>query len=210
MTSTKTYFCKPLKEIAESISIGISLSIITENLDVVNRFRVVNLKDINTEGISPATLTTVSAAPGQNFARSIIVAGDILVSARGTKFKAALAGPEVAGAVAAANLITIRTGKEIYPPFLAAYLTSTAGERQVLARAKATTAGQLLINVLDIEELEIPLPPLEVQQKIGGLWQELKTQQKRYTEAADLCSQISSQIVSDALSDQIKEGNQHE
>lgn len=209
MTS-KPYFAKTLKEIAESISIGIPSYIIKESEDEVNQLLVINLKDINADGISSDNLAAIPAAPDQNFDRFKVAAGDVLVSARGTKFKAALAGADVSGAVAAANLITVRPGKEVYPAFLAAYLTSATGERQVLARAKATTACQLLINVSDIEELEIPLPPFEVQKKIGDLWQELKAQQKRYSDAADLCSKISSQIISDALGNQIKEGSQNE
>lgn len=206
----KHYFSKSLKEISESISIGVPSYIIKESEGGVNQFPVINLKDITAEGISPDTLTSIPAAQDHNFNRFKVAAGDVLVAARGTKFKAALAGAEVSGAIAAANLITVRPGKELYPAFLAAYLTSAAGEKQVLARAKATTASQLLINVSDIEELEIPLPPFEVQKKIGDLWQELKAQQKRYHEAADLCSKISNQIITDAISNSVKEGNDNE
>lgn len=206
----KHYLSKALREITESISIGVPSYIIKESEGGVNQLLVINLKDICAEGISPDTLTSIPAAQDQNFNRFKVAAGDVLVAARGTKFKAALAGTEVSGAIAAANLITVRPGKELYPPFLAAYLTSAAGEKQVLARAKATTASQLLINVSDIEELEIPLPPLEVQKKIGDLWQELKAQQKRYNEAANLCSKISNQIITDAISNLVKEGNDNE
>ena len=206
----KHYFSKSLKGISESISIGVPSYIIKESEGGVNQLPVINLKDLTAEGISPDTLTNIPAAQGQNFDRFKVAAGDVLVAARGTKFKAALAGAEVSGAIAAANLITVRPGKELYPAFLAAYLTSAAGEKQVLARAKATTASQLLINVSDIEELEIPLPPFEVQKRIGDLWQELKAQQKRYNEAADLCSKISNQIITDAISNSVKEGNDNE
>jgi len=210
MLMTKLYSSKILKEIAESISIGVPSYIIKESKGAVNQLLVINLKDITAEGISSDTLISFPAAPDQNFDRFKVAAGDVLVSARGTKFKAALAAAEVSGAVAAANLITVRPGKELYPAFLAAYLTSSAGEKRILARAKATTACQLLINVSDIEELEIPLPPFEIQKKIGDLWQELKAQQKRYSEAADLCSKISNQIITDAISKSVKEGNQNE
>ena len=206
----KHYFSKALKEITESISIGVPSYIIKESEGGVNQLPVINLKDITAEGISPDTLTSIPAAQDKNFNRFKVAAGDVLVAARGTKFKAALVGAEVSGAIAAANLITVRPGKELYPAFLAAYLTSATGEKQVLTRAKATTASQLLINVSDIEELDIPLLPFEVQKKIGDLWQELKAQQKRYNEAADLCSKISNQIITDAIGNSAKEGNDNE
>lgn len=209
MNATNCLF-KLLKEISVNIFIGLPSYIIKESDEPVNRLHAVNLKDLASGRVAVEGLSAISVPAGHNLERFRVAAGDVLVSARGTKFKAALAGPEVSGAIVSANLINIRPGKELYPVFLAAYLTSAEGEKQVLSRAKATTSGQLLLNVSDIEDIEIPLPPYEVQKKIGDLWQELRGQQRRYNEAAELCAQISSQLISDMICNPTKEGNYNE
>ena len=206
MNATNCLF-KPLKEISVNIFIGLPSHIIKESDEPVNRLPAVNLKDLSSGRIAVEGLSLVPVPVEHSLEKFRLADGDVLVSARGTKFKAALAGSEVSGAIVSANLINIRPGKELCPAFLAAYLTSAAGEKQALARAKATTSGQLLLNVADIEALEIPLPPYDVQKKIGDLWQELRSQQSRYNEAAELCAQISSQLIADMICNTTKEGN---
>lgn len=68
--------------------------------------------------------------------------------------------------VFASYLVRIRTKSEkLEPKFLALYLNSEAGRRQVLAYA-TKAVSQANVNASNLLRVRLPLPPLEVQQKL--------------------------------------------
>jgi hypothetical protein len=91
--------------------------------------------------------------------------GDVVVAARGTQLKVAMVRKDVAGAILGATLIAIRTGLEIQPEVVLAYLRGISGQAALGARLRSAT-GQVALTARDVGEIEIPLPSAEVQQII--------------------------------------------
>ena len=66
----------------------------------------------------------------------------------------------------ASYLIRLRPDpKEVNPLFLAFFLSSTMG-RDAIARIRRTSAGQYNVNSDNLKRIELPLPPLPIQNKV--------------------------------------------
>ena len=66
----------------------------------------------------------------------------------------------------ASYLIRLRVDRSIIEPqYLAFFLTSTLG-RDAIARIRRTSAGQYNVNSENLREIELPLPPLPIQNKV--------------------------------------------
>jgi len=76
--------------------------------------------------------------------------------------------PETDGALISANLIAIRTGAELLPAVLFAFLRSSLGQKALLQRGQSSTAS-ISLSPRALGELPIPLPPLSVQRQIAEL-----------------------------------------
>jgi len=91
--------------------------------------------------------------------------GDVVVAARGTQLKVALIPGDLAGAILGATLIAIRPVSEVQPEVVLAYLRGTSGQSALAARLRSAT-GQVALTARDVGEIQIPLPPADLQQII--------------------------------------------
>jgi type I restriction enzyme M protein len=92
-------------------------------------------------------------------------AGDLLLSKSGTIGKTGIVRNGAVGAVAANGLFVIRPDQDrIDPHFLLAYFDSSECRAWLETKARGTTIRHLSKNVLD--ELPIPLPPLQLQRRV--------------------------------------------
>jgi len=97
--------------------------------------------------------------------------GDILISARGTKIKAAIFSDEIE-TIFSSNLILIRPNCEkIIPEFLAAIFQNDIG-KNILNKIQR---GKNVINLnpQDVKCLEIPLPEIKTQEKIANNYRKI-------------------------------------
>ena len=100
-------------------------------------------------------------------ARRLLKVGDTILSTVRTYLKAvAYVGEKNAAAVASTGFAVIRPGKEFNPRFLAWVLQSDAFVGEVVSHS--TGVSYPAINPVDISNLEVIKPPLEVQQKIAA------------------------------------------
>lgn len=99
--------------------------------------------------------------------RCKLKAGDVLLSKSGTIGKVGLVRNGAVGAVPSSGLFVLRPKDErLDPHFLIAYLDSAECQAWLLARSRGTVMNHLSKKLL--AELPIPLPPLQVQQRIAG------------------------------------------
>jgi restriction endonuclease S subunit len=95
--------------------------------------------------------------------------GDVLVAARGTQLKAAIVPNGAGEAIVTASLIGVRPDTSVLlPEVLLAFLRSPEGATELSARARSAT-GQLALTRADVERIEVPLPSLEIQEKIARI-----------------------------------------
>ncbi len=117
----------------------------------------------------------------------LLQVGDVVMTLRGTPLKAAVVMKEVEGAIAGQNLAVFRPQPILDSVYLAVLLRSQ-WMKSKLAKFYMQSTGTQLLKLSQLRELQIPLPDLETQQKIGKLFlkieeanqialQEIKTRQ---------------------------------
>lgn len=130
--------------------------------------------------------------------RHRVKAGDIVLANRGTRMTAALV-PENLDAVASSQLFVVRLkSPKILPTFLLAYLNLNNTQEHLRSHARGTYVQTLSIAIL--RSLEIPLLPLETQQKIASLSELADEERRLIAELSQKRSQFLNQSISRLLS----------
>ncbi len=92
---------------------------------------------------------------------------DILIGIRAQPLRASLVPAELAGALPGQNLGILRPRKNIHPLYLCVILRSSLGQQ--LTQALFSQSTVKLINLKDLGSIKIPIPALELQQKIATI-----------------------------------------
>lgn len=99
-------------------------------------------------------------------AESKLRSGDLLISKSGTIGKSGIVRNGAVGAVASSGFFIIRTDvSRLDPHFLLAFLQSAEVNTWLDDRARGSAAKHLAMSV--IRELPIPIPPLQIQQRVA-------------------------------------------
>jgi len=130
--------------------------------------RAISLRDITDGHIVADGVETVSVGVPAKVDRYLVQAGDILVACRGTVSKVAIVPPELAGALLTSTLIGIRMDGRLFPEVVFVHLRSGRGQRALMSRVRSATQ-QIALAPGDIAQLEVPLPPMDVQRRIADL-----------------------------------------
>jgi type I restriction enzyme S subunit len=105
-------------------------------------------------------LNRMSEADSRRLVASRLHAGDVVVVRAGYPGRAAVVTPELEGANCASILI-LREPRSVLPEFLAAFFNSPQGRAQV--KLAQYGAAQEQINVGDVVNFQIPVPPIQEQ-----------------------------------------------
>ncbi len=91
---------------------------------------------------------------------------DLLISQRGSLGLVSLVTKQFSGSVISANFIAVKKLKNILPDYLKTIFTLSIGNGQITRK----TSGQVQTKITtdDIKSILIPLPPKEIQDKIGA------------------------------------------
>lgn len=115
--------------------------------------------------------------------KTILRAGDVVAVRSGQPGKAAVIPPEFDGANAI-DVLIVRTKLSILlPEFLVHFLNSSAGKKLVLAEQRGQVQKHL--NVKQLAEAEIPLPPLSEQKKFLTFATALSNLEAKLKKASD-------------------------
>lgn len=158
------------------------------------------LKGVNLDtdgGISSDEMDKVSISTSRNINRYFLVEGDVVVMARGSAVRASIVTKELVEnkIIASANFIVLRPNKEIIKgEVIIAYLTSLIG----IQKLKSLNRGSVIqhIPTSDLRDMQLPVPPLSIQNQISDIYiakteaykatKELAEQQKNTANAAML------------------------
>jgi restriction endonuclease S subunit len=102
--------------------------------------------------------------------------GDILIKARGTDFVPVTVQKELHGAVFTHPLLRLRLDRQLAVPEFIAWLLSQPRVRKQLQRSALGTSVQML-RLEDVKGLDLKLPSLPQQQKIGDLAQLMRREE---------------------------------
>jgi Type I restriction modification DNA specificity domain len=159
----------PLGEVADEVFLGLSL---TRRLSqsAGDLYPVLSVGDLADGQVTPSAalqqkrLVLTSA----DERRYRLRADDILVAAKGTVLKVARAGEDSLGAIVSATLIIVRTSRSSMSSIIFAAAQSKEFTRQLAGYARSSTST-LSWTPQDVEKVTVPVPPVEVQQRIARL-----------------------------------------
>jgi len=163
--------------------------------------RVVQAKNIDPEmEISEASpLTRVDAAGIGDTLH--LREGDVLLATRSVgsgDFKANSCGELKGDVIASSSVCIIRLNDErVLPAYLAIYLNSAIGQ-EALSHYASGAAVQLLL-LRNIREIEIPIPPLEVQRDLIDLLRNTRTQKRLLERQKELLRYIDRHVMNTVI-----------
>lgn len=97
----------------------------------------------------------------------VIRKGHILVTGRGTPGLAYLVPDRWDGWLTSHNILRIVTSADVHPGFLVTFLATSYGTIQM--RSRLLGAVVEVLDPWDLRQIAVPVPPLEVQARIGSL-----------------------------------------
>lgn len=128
--------------------------------------RMVRVTDIRRNILDQSELITITDALDQEFHRSRIQAGDVLVSVQGTVGRIAVVPQDLTNANISRTIARIRLNDEVSPYWLWRNLQAPQFQSAADDVSAGTTRDSL--NIGTLRELEIALPPAAEQRRIAA------------------------------------------
>ncbi|HAI74102.1 MAG TPA: hypothetical protein DCS28_00035 [Candidatus Moranbacteria bacterium] len=129
--------------------------------------------------------------------KAIVKKGDVVVSSRGS-FRAGSVSLESKNIIAASSVYILRIKNEsIRPEYLAIYLNSIEGQKQLIK--SATGAAIKAIQKNDLENISIAMLSVEKQEKIIRLYHTSKKLQKALIQKTNLVNNINEVVINKLL-----------
>jgi len=149
---------KELKMLVKQTKRGLS-SYYTKSIGSEVSF--INIKDVYGGIVHPETVTRVKIKETGAMEKSRIEQNDVILTVKGSAFKAAVASKEIKGYVISANLVAFTLNDEIIPELVVAYLNSPIGQNELQSRSAGI--AQKALNIRSLMEIKIPIPPMSSQ-----------------------------------------------
>src|SRR3954447_17014464 len=159
-----------LGSVAQTLFMGLNVGRAKKTSAAVNDVPLIHIKDVVDDALGGLeSLEQIGIADTPQTLRQRLLSGDILLSARGTLMKCAVVPDSHSGAVASANFIFIRLGQDppVQPELLWAFLRLPKSRSYLQSRV--TGSAQSALNIRDLSELPIPVPPRDVQRDLSRL-----------------------------------------
>ncbi len=123
--------------------------------------------DIANGEIQTSQLRTITPEISQQYKRTLLKGGELLVSLVGNPGQVAIVPPSLAGANIARQVGLVRLGEQVEPNFVKYYLLSQKGQEALGAKSKGSV--QQVINLKDLKTVRIPVPDLPEQRAIAKI-----------------------------------------
>ncbi len=142
--------------------------------------RVANCRDgeIRTKG-----LVYISEEKHQQLIRSEVLPGDVLLTKAGVLGDASVFPNYLKKGNITSHLASIQPTNDVVPDFLATYLSSTFGIKQIYRWGNKTTRPEL--NTDEVREILIIVPPTAVQKKLVGEMKAAREDRRKKLQQAD-------------------------
>ena len=128
---------------------------------------VIQMRDLTEDNkLSHRNLITIKMANLSD--RHLVKRKDLIFRSRGQTTTAAIIDTEIGPTIIAAPLLRIRvTSKHVLPEYLCWFVNQSSA--QAFLHSRATGTAMTLIGKSALDDLQVPLPPLETQKHIVAL-----------------------------------------
>jgi type I restriction enzyme, S subunit len=146
---------------------AISYGVVQPGPSTAGGVPIIRVNNFRGYGLDIADVHRVAPDIESKHSRTRLRTGDVLLTVVGSVGQVAIAGDEVNGWNLARAVALIRPANPSDSRWIALVLRSPRVQRALLSRANTTV--QTTINLKDLKELEIPMPPLEERRNIEAL-----------------------------------------
>lgn len=135
------------------------------DVDAASPYRIIQIRDVK-ELIDWQSV--VAFKPERDTEGHLVVDGDVLLSCRGGGHVGVLLSGVPPNTVASGNFYVLRLRTRlVLPAYLAWYLNQPAAQEFLERRSQGTRVA--LLTRADVSELEVPIPPLAIQERVVHL-----------------------------------------
>lgn len=153
---------------------------------VENGVPLVRITDISGNYFDDGNLHLISNELDQEFSRSKLKGGEILISIQGTIGRVAICPQKYAGANISRTIAVVEPDERAFKPFVYWFLRYY-GQRELFDAFGATRAS---LNISTLRDLKIPLPPLAEQKRIAAILDKADAIRQKRKQAIELADEF--------------------
>ncbi len=180
----KQYVLAELVHNGDSINYGV----VQPGNDYPGGIGVVRAGDLTSGRIEIGGLKRIDPAIEAQYSRSRLVGDEILIACVGSIGAVALATPELAGCNIARAVARIRCNNNVDRNYLARYLASNKIQQYFASETR--TVAQPTLNIRQIKETPVPLPPFPEQKRIAAILDQADGLRRKRQQALALTDQF--------------------
>jgi type I restriction enzyme, S subunit len=169
-----------VEELQSNITVGdkINYGVVQPGDDFVGGIPIVRVGDFEDSYINPSTLKTIDPEIHKKHKNSILNGGEVLIACVGATIgKVALVEDSFKGFNIVRATARINCGNKIKNTYLLNLLLSDYYQHQL--KILSRTVAQPTLNIKQIEELKIPIPPMEEQIRFDKFYHTLIANKKK-------------------------------
>jgi type I restriction enzyme S subunit len=119
------------------------------------------------DGRISSDLPRVTRRKSDEYARTVLQPGDVVVALVGYPGESAVVPSCLAGANISRAVGLLRPGNDLLPEFLVHYLNSPLGRRDFLKPSAGS--AQIVVNLVDLNRMEVSIPTTDVQSAVAAI-----------------------------------------
>jgi type I restriction enzyme S subunit len=143
---------------------GVSYGVLKRGQHVPSGIPVVQIRDIVNGELRLKTMMRTSAKIADNYKRTILSGGEIVIAIRGTVGRTALVPIALAGANVSREIAVIPVLPSLSTEYVRQFLESEYAQRQMKQKVKGVAVTG--INLADLRKLVVPVAPLSEQYRV--------------------------------------------
>lgn len=179
VTNPKGWPIGTIRELASSVNYGTS----EKAHETIGEFPVLRMMNITYEGKWDFTSLKYIDLDEKGKEKYLVFPGDLLFNRTNSKElvgKTAVYESTVPMAYAG-YLVRLRTNERANPQYIAAYLNSAHGKMTLLNMCKSIV-GMANINAQELQDINICIPPIELQNKFAAITSAIREHEKKMTD----------------------------
>jgi len=147
-------------------------------------------------------LPLITPEKNTEYQRTVLRSGDIVIALVGYPGETAVIPKVLVGANISRAVGLIRPNSSLYARFLVCYLNSSSGRSEFLKPGAGS--AQMVVNLRDLNQLWVPMPPKEEQKAIAEVIQDMDTELAKLKAKLTKACQIKQGMMQELLTGRIR------